>query len=103
MFLFNALVNLFITSGSTQAALVMPLLTPMADSLGLSRQMAVYTFQMGDGLTNLASPLSTTLNGVLALGETTYEKWLRFYFPLVGIYIFVGIILVGCAHAIGYA
>ncbi len=102
MFLLNAIINFLITSGSAKAALIMPLLTPMADTLGISRQSAVFAFQLGDGLTNLASPISTTLNGVLAVAEESYEKWIRFYIPLVGIYIITGTLLILLASLISY-
>ena len=94
--------NLLVTSGSTKAVLVMPILTPMADFLGLSRQATVYAFQLGDGLTNLASPISTTLNGVMAVSEITYGQWIRFYAPLVGLYMIVGTLLTLFASIIGY-
>lgn len=102
IFIITALLNFLVTSGSSKAALIMPLLTPMADTLGLSRQSAVFAYQLGDGLTNLASPISTTLNGVLAVSEESYEKWIRFYIPLVGIYILTGGLLVLLASFIGY-
>lgn len=102
MYLFNALLNFFVTSGSAKAALVMPILTPMADSLGLSRQAAVYAFQMGDGLTNLGSPISTTLNGAMAVSEITYGKWIKFYVPLIGLYLVVGALLILFVGIIGY-
>ena len=102
MFLFNAVLNFLVTSGSAKAALVMPILTPMADFLGLTRQSAVYAFQLGDGLTNLASPISTTLNGVLALSESNFGEWFRFYIPLVGIHLFVGTALTVFAQLSGY-
>lgn len=102
MFLFNALLNFLVTSGSAKAALVMPILTPMADFLGLSRQDTVYAFQMGDGLTNLGSPISTTLNGVMAVSEITYGKWIKFYAPLIGLYIVVGALLTLFAGVVGY-
>lgn len=102
MFLLNAIINFLITSGSAKAALIMPLLTPMSDTLGISRQSTVFAFQLGDGLTNLASPISTTLNGVLAVAEEPYEKWIRFYIPLVGIYILTGGLLILLASLIGY-
>ena len=102
MFLLNASINFLITSGSAKATLVMPIFTPMADFLGLTRQSAVFAFQMGDGLTNLASPISTTLNGVLAVSDETYDKWIKFYIPLVGIYMIVGSILVILAKITGY-
>lgn len=102
MFLITAILNLLITSGSAKAALIMPLLTPTADTLGLSRQSTVLAYQLGDGLTNLASPVSTTLNGVLAVSEEPYHKWISFYAPLVGIYILTGGLLVVLASFIGY-
>lgn len=102
IFLFNASINFLITSGSAKAALVMPIFTPMTDILGLTRQSAVYAFQMGDGLTNLASPISTTLNGILAVSDETYASWIKFYIPLVGIYIVIGSIMVMMTKLLGY-
>jgi uncharacterized ion transporter superfamily protein YfcC len=102
MFYSNAVIDTVITSGSAHAAVVMPIMTPMADFLGLSRQSAVFTFQLGDGLVNLFSPISTTLNGVLAVSDTTYGRWIRFYAPLVGIYMIVGTVFTILAGVIGY-
>ncbi|MDD4844380.1 MAG: AbgT family transporter [Anaerotignum sp.] len=102
IFLLNALINFLVTSGSAKAALVMPIITPMSDFLGLSRQSAVYAFQLGDGLTNLASPISTTLNGVMAVSDITYGMWIKFYAPLVGLYLLVGTILTLLAAIVGY-
>ncbi len=102
VFLSMALLNLLVTSGSSKAVLVMPILTPMSDFLGLSRQSMVYAFQMGDGLTNLASPVSTTLNGVMAVSEITYGKWIKFYAPLVGIYLITGTLLTVFSSVVGY-
>lgn len=102
IFLSLALFNFIVTSGSAMAVLVMPILTPMSDILGLSRQGVVYAFQLGDGLTNLASPISTTLNGVMAVSEITYRQWMRFYAPLVGLYMIVGSVLTLFCSIIGY-
>ena len=102
MFYSNALINIFITSGSGQAALVMPILVPIADSLELSRQSAVFAFQTGDGITNLISPLSTTLTGVLAVSNTDYSKWFKFYLPLVIIYLAAGTVFMLIAVLTGY-
>ncbi|MGE4214146.1 MAG: YfcC family protein [Anaerotignaceae bacterium] len=102
MFFFNAVLNILVTSGSAKAALVMPILTPMADFLGLSRQSAVFAFQLGDGLTNLSSPISTTLNGVMAVSEIEYSQWIKFYLPLVLIYMLTGSGLTIFAQIIGY-
>lgn len=102
MFFFNAVLNILVTSGSAKAALVMPILTPMADFLGLSRQSAVFAFQLGDGLTNLSSPISTTLNGVMAVSDMEYSQWIKFYLPLVLIYMVAGSGLVILAQIIAY-
>ena len=102
MLFFNALLNILVTSGSAKAALVMPILTPMADFLGLSRQSAVFAFQLGDGLTNLSSPISTTLNGVMAVSDMEYGEWIKFYLPLVLIYMVTGSGLVILAQIIAY-
>ena len=102
IFFFNALINFLVTSGSAKAALVMPILTPMSDFLGISRQATVYAFQLGDGLTKLASPISTTLNGVMAVSEITYGQWMKFYAPLVGLYMITGTLLTLFASIIGY-
>ncbi|MDD3571213.1 MAG: AbgT family transporter [Lachnospiraceae bacterium] len=102
MFFFNAVLNILVTSGSAKAALVMPILTPMADFLGLSRQSAVFAFQLGDGVTNLSSPISTTLNGVMAVSDMEYGEWIKFYLPLVLIYMVAGSCLVILAQIISY-
>ena len=75
--------NLFIPSGSAQAYVTMPLMTPLADLTGVSRQVAVLAFQCGDGLTNMVIPTNAVLMGVLALGCVPYQRWLRFILPLI--------------------
>lgn len=102
MFYANAAIDLLITSGSSHAAVVMPIMTPMADFLGLSRQSAVFAFQLGDGLVNLTSPISTTLTGILAVSELSYGKWFKFFIPLVGIYMIIGTIFMILAGVAGY-
>jgi len=102
MFWSNALLDLLITSGSGHAAVAMPLMVPLADALSLSRQSAVLAFQLGDGLTNLVSPISNTLMSCLALSEVSYPKWLRYFLPLVGIYFVIGMGFMLLAGAVGY-
>jgi uncharacterized ion transporter superfamily protein YfcC len=82
MFLFQSVLNFFIPSGSGQAAVTMPLMAPLADVLGLTRQTAVFAFTSGDGLSNTLIPTSGVLMAMLALAKIPYEKWLRFVFPL---------------------
>lgn len=102
MFYANALLDLLITSGSGHAAVAMPLMVPLADALGLSRQAAVLAFQLGDGLVNLVSPISNTLVSCLALSGVSYQKWLRYFLPLVGIYLIIGTAFMLLAGAVGY-
>ncbi|GAU77741.1 YfcC family protein [Fusibacter sp. 3D3] len=102
VFYSNCLLNLLITSGSGQAALVMPILTPLSDVLGLTRQAVVLAFQLGDGLTNITSPLSTTLMGVLAVSNIQYNRWLKFYMPFLSVYILIGTFFIIFAGLIGY-
>ena len=102
MFYANALLDLLITSGSGHAAAAMPLMVPLADALGLSRQAAVLAFQLGDGLVNLVSPISNTLVSCLALSGIGYQKWLRYFLPLVGIYLALGTAFMLLAEAVGY-
>jgi uncharacterized ion transporter superfamily protein YfcC len=78
----QSLTNLFIPSGSAQASVTMPLMAPLGDLVGVSRQVAVLAFQCGDGLTNMLIPTNAVLMGVLALGRVPYTAWLRFIVPL---------------------
>lgn len=102
MFYSNALLDLLITSGSGHAAVAMPLMVPLADALSLSRQSAVLAFQLGDGLVNLTSPISNTLVSCLALSGVSYQRWLRYFLPLVGIYLVIGTAFMLLAGAVGY-
>ncbi|MEL7036501.1 MAG: TIGR00366 family protein [Cyanobacteria bacterium J06592_8] len=83
MFWFQAILNFFVPSGSGQAALTMPIMAPLSDLLGISRQTAVLAFQMGDGLNNLIIPTSGVTMGVLSIAKIPYEIWLRWIFPLM--------------------
>lgn len=83
MFLLQTCINFFIPSGSGQAALTMPLMAPLSDVLGFSRQTAVLAYQMGDGITNLIVPTSAILMGILQIAKIPYDKWFRFILPLI--------------------
>lgn len=82
MFGFQSLLNFFVPSGSGQAALTVPLMAPLADIAGLSRQIAVLAFQLGDGLTNILIPTSASLMGTLAVAKVDFIVWLRFVWKL---------------------
>jgi uncharacterized ion transporter superfamily protein YfcC len=78
MYAFQCMFNFFVPSGSGQAALTMPIMGPLADLTGLSRQIAVLAFQLGDGLTNLVIPTSASLMGTLAVARIPWTTWIRF-------------------------
>jgi uncharacterized ion transporter superfamily protein YfcC len=83
MLLFQATLNFFIPSGSGQAAVTMPLMAPLADVLGLTRQTAVFAFTCGDGFSNMVIPTSGILMASLGLAGVPYQRWLRFMVPLL--------------------
>ncbi|HZF97761.1 MAG TPA: hypothetical protein VEY92_05885, partial [Pseudoxanthomonas sp.] len=77
MFAAQALFNFFVTSGSAQAAITMPLMAGLSDLVGVSRQVAVLAFQLGDGLTNLLVPTSAVLMGALGVAGLAWTQWLQ--------------------------
>ena len=95
MLVFQSLCNFFIPSGSGQAYVTMPLMAPLADIVGVSRQTAVLAYQFGDGLTNILVPTNAVLVGILGLAGVPYDRWLRFILPfMVKMWIAGGIALV---------
>ncbi len=83
MYVFQTILNLFIPSGSGQAALTMPIMAPLADLMNIPRQAAVMAFQFGDGFTNMITPTSGVLMGVLSVARVPYEKWFKWMFPFL--------------------
>ncbi len=83
MLVIQSILNFFIPSGSGQAAVTMPLMAPLSDVLGLTRQTAVFAFTCGDGFSNTVIPTSGILMASLGLGKVPYDRWLRFMAPLL--------------------
>jgi uncharacterized ion transporter superfamily protein YfcC len=75
--------NLFIPSGSGQAFVTMPIMSPLATLTGVPQQTAVLAYQFGDGFTNMIVPTSALVMGTLALGRIPYGQWVRFATPLL--------------------
>lgn len=92
MFIGNGLFNLIVSSGSGQAAIVMPIMTPLADIMEIPRQVAVQAYAMGDGFTNIITPLSGVLMANLAIAGIPWIKWIKFAIPLVLIWYVIGTI-----------
>lgn len=90
-----------VPSLSGQAVLTMPVLVPLSDLLGLSRQVTVLTFQYGAGVSDLIIPTSGSLMAMLALAKVPYEEWIRWVLPVWGLLIILGALAVGTAIAIG--
>ena len=61
----------------------MPIMAPLADLTGLTRQTAVLAYQFGDGFTNMVVPTNALLMGMLALARIPYQRWLQFVGPLL--------------------
>jgi uncharacterized ion transporter superfamily protein YfcC len=93
MFVFQGFMNFFVPSGSGQAALTMPLMAPLADLIGITRQTAVLAFQLGDGLFTNIFPTSGVTMGILAIANIPYDKWIKFMLPLSAIFLILGCLL----------
>lgn len=102
LFFFNLFFNLIITSGTGQAAIVMPFIVPLVDMLDITRQTGVIAFKLGDGITNIITPTSGVLMAVLAVGRVSYVSWFKFALPLVLIWTVIGVIIVATAVLVNY-
>jgi uncharacterized ion transporter superfamily protein YfcC len=102
MFLVQSLTNLFIPSGSGQAYVTMPIMAPLADVVGVSRQVAVLAYQFGDGFTNILVPTNPVIIGILTMAGIPYDRWLRFVLPFMVKVWVVGSIALVVAVWIGY-
>ena len=78
MYVFQTIFNFFVVSGSGQAALTMPIMAPLADIVGVSRQVSVLAFQLGDAFSNFIVPTSGCLLGALAAARLDWGKWAKF-------------------------
>ena len=102
MYIVQSLFNLFVASGSGQASITMPIMAPLADISGVSRQTAVLAFQLGDGLTNLVIPTSAVLMACLAAARVSYGTWLAFIWkPMLGLIALSSGVMIA-AHLGGY-
>jgi uncharacterized ion transporter superfamily protein YfcC len=102
MYLFQSVFNFFVTSGSGQAALTMPLLAPLGDIAGVSRQVTVLAFQLGDGFTNIVVPTSASLMGTLGVCRIDWGDWIRFSWRFMLLLFVTSSVTVVCAHLAGF-
>jgi uncharacterized ion transporter superfamily protein YfcC len=102
MLVFQTTLNFFIPSGSGQAAVTMPLMAPLSDLIGITRQTAVFAFTCGDGFSNMVIPTSGILMAVLAIAKVPYAKWLKFVLPLFVMLFMLSIVFLIIAVIIQY-
>lgn len=98
----QCVINFFIPSGSGQALATLPIMIPLGDLLGLTRQTTILAFQIGDGVTNLFNPTLGGLIAMLAMCRISYDRWLKFIIPIVAVVLLISWIGILVAVAINY-
>lgn len=102
MYIFQCLLNFLIPSGSGQAAVSMPIMAPLGDILGITRQTAVLAYQLGDGISNIFTPTSGYFMAGLALAKIPWQKWAKWLLPCILLEYLLGAVFVVIATYIGY-
>ena len=95
MIVVQASIHVPVPSVSGQAVLTMPVLVPMSDLIGLSRQVVVLAYQTGAGLTDLVTPTNGALMAVTAAAGVKYTDWLAFAVPA-----YLGLLLLGAVAVV---
>lgn len=103
MMIMQTVMNFFVSSGSGQAFLTMPLMVPLGDILGVSRQVAVQAFLYGDGFANMIVPTNPVLMGILGMASVPYDRWFRFCLPLLLKLLAFAAVCMVCMVLFGYS
>ncbi|MDR0953436.1 MAG: TIGR00366 family protein, partial [Elusimicrobiota bacterium] len=101
-FIMQAIINFFIPSGSSKAVLTMPILAPLSDLIGISRQTMILAYQFGDGWTNVCVPTSAVLLGVIGMAKIPFQKWFKFVMPLISVWFMMSFIFLWIANYINW-
>lgn len=101
MYIFQCLLNFIVPSGSGQAAVSIPIMAPLGDLVGVTRQTVCIAFQIGDGLSNVFTPTSGFFMAGLAFAKIPWTKWAKWMLPLIGIQYVIGAVFVVIAQMIG--
>ena len=101
MLIVQTLINFFIPSETGQAAASMPIMSQLADILGVTRQTAVLAYQFGGGLTNIYWPTADIVI-ICGLGGISLQKWYKWFTPLFLMLFLAQVILLAIATVIGY-
>jgi len=99
----QTLLNVVVPSGSGQAALTIPIMAPLGDLIGISRQNIVLIFQLGDGITNLIIPTSGVVMGVLGMAKIPWEIWAKWLVMKLLVLYLVALVFIIAGIAIGYS
>jgi len=102
IYLLALVIEFFVASGSAKAFLMMPILLPLADLVGVTRQITVTAYCFGDGFSNMIYPTNPVLLIVLGLTVVGFPKWLRWTLPLWGIIVLITLAFLAIGVAIGY-
>lgn len=100
MLVVQNLLNFFIPSGSGQATAIMPIMVPLADLSGVTRQVAVLAYHFGDGFSNMIWPTSVAIG--CGIAKIPLDRWWKFYLPGFGLTFLAQMALIAIAVAIGY-
>jgi uncharacterized ion transporter superfamily protein YfcC len=102
VYLVTLIMNFFVGSASAKAFLMMPILTPLADLVGITRQTAVLAFGFGDGFSNMIYPSNALL--IIALGFTvvSYPRWLKWTIGLQAIVFALSMVFLALAAVTGF-
>jgi len=96
------LLNFFIGSGSAKAFILMPILIPIMDLLGVGRQLGILAFQFGDGFSNVLYPTNAVLLIALSLSQVSYVKWFKFVLPFQMALFVLSLVWLGIGFSLGY-
>lgn len=102
MFIVQSLMNIIIPSGSGQAAVSIPIMAPLADAVGVSRQTAVLAYQFGDAFSNILTPTSGFFIAGISMCGISWQKWAKWLLPLFGIWCIVASVLLYTSVLIDY-
>lgn len=103
MFLFTTAINLLIPSGPAKVPMLIPLFVPVADVLGITRQVMCLAFQLGDGLTNFVTPVSAVLAAALSMSGVDLRQWWRYVLPYTGITFIIAIVALTILQSAGWS
>lgn len=103
MFFFTTAINLLIPSGPAKVPMLIPLFVPVADVLGITRQVMCLAFQLGDGLTNFVTPVSAVLAAALSMSGVDLRQWWRYVLPYTGITFIIAIVALTILQSTGWS